>query len=598
MTITTDDMLRRRTKAPPEFPPADHQDEDHQDDEKEKLIPKVTSPLAIVSHHPPINKLSYRVAKWAILRLLGSVYLIAFLGAYYQNKGLLGKNGLQPAFAFLKRLRTSYDSNWQAFLQHPTLFWWIPVTDANMDAVAVVGIILSAIVVLGVDSWLIMVSLWLLDFSIVTLAEGTSFYSYGWESQLLETGFLAVFLCQLPHISHDSHWRIRALWRDGAATEPSMPVLYLFRWLCFRISLGAGLIKVRGSTCWAAKTCLWYHFETQPIPSPLSFIFHFLPKWVLSRAVDLDLMVQLYTSWFVLVPGGYGTVFRWVLRIGGFAQAGFMVNIILSGNFAFLNHLTIIPALACLDDACWPSFLKKLATKAYHQPTTVPKIIVPPRLLIDGALVLLIGSLSSPVVTNLLQRGGSRQIMNGSFDTFRLVNTYGAFGSVGEARFEPIISVSTNGTDWTEIQFPCKPGKVTRRPCFSAPYHYRLDWNIWFIGFPPHKMYLQRRESWLYTLLEKILRPDETENPWLDLLDGSSASLLRTAYASGKDLYVPRLAKVDMFHYQMTAPLWLLVVDKIQGGEVTWWRRTYKESLIPPVRLDGERNKLTGAIQS
>ena len=28
-----------------------------------------------------------------------------------------------------------------------------------------------------------------------------------------------------------------------------------------------------------------------------------------------------------------------------------MLNIILSGNFAFLNHVTIIPALACLDDS-------------------------------------------------------------------------------------------------------------------------------------------------------------------------------------------------------------------------------------------------------
>ncbi|EOD31500.1 hypothetical protein EMIHUDRAFT_231911 [Emiliania huxleyi CCMP1516] len=77
---------------------------------------------------------------------------------------------------------------------------------------------------------------------------------------------------------------------------------------------------------------------------------------------------------------------------------------------------------------------------------------------------------------------GGRQAMNASFGAFKLVNTYGAFGSVGEARYEPI------------VEFPCKPGAVTRRPCFCAPYHYRLDWNIWFLGFKPHQSMLQRRE--------------------------------------------------------------------------------------------------------
>ena len=96
-------------------------------------------------------------------------------------------------------------------------------------------------------------------------------------------------------------------------------------------------------------------------------------------------------------------------------------------------------------------------------------------------LLLLIGYLSLPVVINLLQLGGQRQQMNASFGNFRLVNTYGAFGSVGKARYEPIVSVAyglTNDTgleeyDWIELEFPCKPGKLTRRPCFCAPYHYR-----------------------------------------------------------------------------------------------------------------------------
>ena len=106
-----------------------------------------------------------------------------------------------------------------------------------------------------------------------------------------------------------------ASWRGDGVLVIDGPVP---RRLAFRISVGAGLIKVRGGSCWEKKTCLWYHFETQPIPSPLSFFFHFLPKAVLSRGVDVDLMVQLYTSWLVLVP------LRRVRRVAGYAQIAFL----------------------------------------------------------------------------------------------------------------------------------------------------------------------------------------------------------------------------------------------------------------------------------
>lgn len=36
---------------------------------------------------------------------------------------------------------------------------------------------------------------------------------------------------------------------------------------------------------------------------------------------------------------------------------------------------------------------------------------------------------------------------------------------------------------WEEYQFLCKPGDVYRRPCLISPYHYRLDWLMWFAAF-------------------------------------------------------------------------------------------------------------------
>ncbi|CAK9055527.1 unnamed protein product [Durusdinium trenchii] len=399
-----------------------------------------------------------------------------------------------------------------------------------MQLVAGAGMALSLALICGLFSSFICALLWLLYFSIVTSADGTAWYSYGWESQLLETGFLAIFLSSPFHLS----------------SPPSLPVLWLFRWLCFRISTGAGLIKVRGSSCWTDRTCLWYHFETQPNPSPLSFLWHFLPRNMLSRGVDLDIFVQLYAVWLVLIPG-FGLL-KYLRRIGGLIQALFMLNIAISGNLSFLNHLTIIPALACLDDACW-SFQRPKVVKA----------------------------------KNLLQIEG-RQMMNASFGAFRLVNTYGAFGNVGKERYEAIVSVSHDKRQWHELEFPCKPGRLDRRPCMCAPYHYRLDWNIWFLGFKPHQAYLQQRETWMWSFLAKILEGDDVVLKLLAPETAESKAFYPHGLSGGRK--VPRYIKVDMWRYRMKAPLWEIVKDLYRNGTAIWWERSKGEPLIPAL----ERN--------
>ena len=401
-----------------------------------------------------------------------------------------------------------------------------------------------------------------------------------------------------------------ALWGTHARARASPIILWLLRWLCFRISLGAGLIKMRGGSCWAARTCLWYHFETQPIPSPLSFIFHFLPKPVLSWAVDLDVFVQFYSSWLVLLPGVLLPL-RALRRLGGFIQAGFMVNIACSGNLAFLNHLTLVPCLAALDDSCWPRSLHRgqqpRRPSAHRSLDTFGRLS---RGALDVSLLAMIAYLSWPVVENLLQLGGTRQVMNRSFGSLRLVNTYGAFGSVGEARYEPIVQFSSTGHpgDWWELELPwaylltylltyllaylltyllrwelelpCKPGNVTRRPCFCAPYHYRLDWNIWFLGFKPHAHMLRQRESWLYALIAKLLEGDQ--GPYA-LLDASSVAKLASLQTP------PRFAKVDMFRYTMAAPLHTLGLEWLRAeAPVVWWRREFEETLIPVMTLGAD----------
>ena len=127
-----------------------------------------------------------------------------------------------------------------------------------------VGVILSIVVLIGYANSILMFVLWFLYMSFVHI--GQLWYSFGWEIQLLEIGFLAIFIVPLLDM------------RPFPKTAVPVPVIWLLRWLTFRLYLGTGLIKLKGSECWSDLTCLYYHYESQPIPNPLSPYFHFLPK--------------------------------------------------------------------------------------------------------------------------------------------------------------------------------------------------------------------------------------------------------------------------------------------------------------------------------
>src|SRR5262249_9209328 len=142
------------------------------------------------------------------------------------------------------------------------------------------------------------------------------------------------------------------------------------------------LIKLRGDSCWSDLTCLDAHFETQPIPNPLSTWFHHLPHAVHAVGVVFNHVVEVGLPWFVFGP-------RLLRLIAGSAMASFQIILILSGNLAFLNWLTLIPVLACFDDDFFLMFVPRRA-RAWIA-GRIPD--APPR---DGRLVWLAFAISLP----------------------------------------------------------------------------------------------------------------------------------------------------------------------------------------------------------
>src|SRR5213595_3304899 len=342
---------------------------------------------------------SYWLTRFVILRLLGFVYAVAFLVAAQQLVSLIGGQGLTPANHFLESVQTQLGSRTAGMLGMPTLFWF-GISDHALSIFAWFGFGLSLIVLAGYANAILLAILWAMYMSIVHV--GQIWYGYGCEIQLLETGFLSIFLCPLID------------GRPFPKCRPPVLVIWLFRWLGFRIMIGAGLIKLRGDPCWRDLTCLYYHYETQPIPSPLSRYLHFAPHWFHKFGTAWNHFIELIVPWFSFGP-------RPARHIAGVLLVTFQIILIISGNLSFLNYVTIIPFLACFDDTflrrILPGSLVRRADQAVEQsePSRVQNGLA-------IALSILVAYLSIAPVLNLVS---DRQLMNYSYAPLDLVNTYG-----------------------------------------------------------------------------------------------------------------------------------------------------------------------------
>ena len=404
----------------------------------------------------------YWLGRLILERGTAIVYVFAFVAAARQFRALIGEHGLLPVPRYLAQ---------HSFIRTPSVFH-LHYSDRFFAAVAWLGAALAAGMAAGladvVPLWtavLLWLLLWVAYLSIVNV--GQTWYLFGWESLMLEMGFLAIFL-------------------GNDRVAPPVLAMWLARLLLFRLEFGAGLIKLRGDSCWRDLTCLYYHHETQPMPGPLSWFFHHLPKPLHRVEAAGNHFAQLVVPFGLFAP-------QPVAGIAGAIVVVTQLWLVASGNFAWLNWLTILLGCSAVDTRSLATLLPIPRQPAL---TEAPRWFA--ALVIAFAALTLL--LSYWPVRNMISR---RQRMNMSFNPFHLINTYGAFGSIGRTRREVVIE----GTDeptlteqavWKEYEFKGKPGAVRRLPRQWAPYHLRLDWLMWFAAISPQYAY-----SWLQPLDRK-----------------------------------------------------------------------------------------------
>jgi hypothetical protein len=320
--------------------------------------------------------------------------------------------------------------------------------------------------------------------------------------------------------------------------------LYLLRWLIFRLEFGAGLIKLRGDRCWRDLTCLRYHHQTQPMPGPLSWFFHHLPDPLHRVEAAANHVAQLVVPFALFVPQPVASVAAAVVIVT-------QLWLVASGNFAWLNWLTIVAALSVIDDRAVS--LGLAAPRFAATPPWFEGLVI--------ALTVLVAVLSWPPARNLVARV---QLMNASFDPLHLVNTYGAFGGITRRRYEIVVEgtadpVPTDRTPWREYEFKGKPGDPRRRPPQVAPYHLRLDWMMWFAALSPG--YAQ---PWFPTFVQRLLVGDR--------------HVLRLLRLNPFPDEPPRFVRASLYRYRFTTRR-----ERHDSGQ--WWSRERVGEFQRPVSL-------------
>ena len=490
----------------------------------------------------------YSAGCWLFLRLLGLCHVFAFLSLWHQLDGLIGEHGIVSATQWLDAVAKQIGPD--RFWKVPTLCWLDP-SDAFRHTLCAAGSALGLALTLGLAPRLTLCLLWALYLSLCSV--GGVFLGFQWDALLLESTFLAVFIAPrnwLPTL-------------PGLHPAPRRLALLAVWWLLFRLMLLSGAVKVLSKDkLWAGLSALGVHFETQPLPTPLSWWAHHLPQPLLTGSCALMFVIELAFP-FLLLCGRPGR------RTAALAFISLMGLIALTGNYCFFNLLVIALSLPLLDNA----FLQRLAP-ALRLETPDPPLDQPARpasfpwLALATAPLLLLGLWCAAVQTaaTLFQIRAMPRWAAAPVEwvaPFRTINNYGLFAVMTKTRPEIILEGSADGRSWKEYVFKWKAGPTGVAPRFVAPYQPRLDWQMWFAALGE-----LRQNPWLSNLMIRILQGEPAA---LDLL-GVNPFTEKP----------PRFLRAALFQYKFSTP-----EEKASSGN--WWERSYQGDYCPPISLDGRR---------
>ncbi len=489
----------------------------------------------IAAHRPVFHRLSlwfwgrdyippqFAFVSWLFLRILGLVYLSAFVSLGVQVLGLIGSHGILPLSDFITAVQGHFGA--ERYWLAPMVFWGAS-GDTVIQAVCWGGAALSVLLTLNILPRFSLVFLYVFYLSL--FYAGQDFMTFQWDTLLLEAGFLGLIL--------------------SLSTKTG---IWLIRWLLFRFMFLSGSVKLlSGDPTWANLSALSYHFQTQPLPTPLGWYAHHIPAGGLVFATAMTFVVELGLPFLIFFP-------RRVRFGAGFGFLLLETLIFLTGNYNFFNILTMLLCLPLFDDAAIYAVIPKRLQKTIK--AAAPQKLSPIIAGLFAALIVSISCCQLYTVFNGERTPASVAWVSRSIEPLHIVNTYGLFAVMTTKRLEVVIEGSDDGAHWKEYGFKYKPGDIHRAPSWNIPHQPRLDWQMWFaaLGSP-------RQNPWIARFLEKILR----NSPEVIALLGDNP------FPEKPPVYVRAL----IYDYRYTS-----AAEKRDSG--AWWDRQLLGVYFPEARL-------------
>ena len=415
--------------------------------------------LTRVTFGKSIRPLETAKLEWLFLRLLAAIYFVAFASLAVQITGLIGDQGILPVSGFLAAVSKALGV--RAYREAPTIFW-LAHGDGFLVAAcwlgAVIAVLLFSAQLAGYLERIALVCLYVLYLSLCTA--GQDFLGFQWDSLLLETGFLAIFLGN------------------------SKIVVLLFRWLLFRLMFLSGVVKLTShDPVWRDWTALAFHYMTQPLPTPLAWYMYQLPLGFQRFSTATTLFTELVIPFLFFGP-----------RLWRFWGAGLALllqaMILLTGNYTFFNLLTMSLCLFLFDDRALERFRPR-ARSARTNPVAVLAALVVVLFLSVSELHEMFFDTAPEPETALVRLA----------QPFQIANTYGLFASMTTSRPEIIVQGSNDGETWLDYEFRYKPGNLKEAPRWVQPYQPRLDWQMWFAALSDY-----RGSPWFTNFMVRLLQ--------------------------------------------------------------------------------------------
>lgn len=407
---------------------------------------------------------SFELTETLFLRLLGLIYLSAFGSLWPQILGLIGSHGIVPAAQTMRMMQTEMGT--RVFWYVPTLFWF-GNTDAALVWCCIAGCVAAIALTLGFVSRTSAAACFILYLSFVSA--GQPFSAFQWDALLLESGFVALFA--------GTRW-----------------LVWAYRFLLFRLMWESGLVKLlSGDPNWRNLHALRFDFMTQPLPNPLAYYAYRAPAWMLDSMTAATLVIELGAPFLIFGP-------RRVRHIGAALLMGLQVAILLTGNYAFFNLLTLALCLWAFDDRTFAPLGKLLRRRV---PRVRSRIFEP---VLNALLVVLI-AIGAVQVVGMFAPGFERSFSRllALIAPFQIVNTYGLFAVMTTSRPEVVIEGSDDQVNWKEYSFKYKPGELHRELPLVAPHQPRLDWQMWFAALGEYQ-----ENEWVGGLLYRLMQGEPT----------------------------------------------------------------------------------------